>query len=224
MNTGALLLLKSFLNDREIDQIVARLESLPQDQWNLVHETGDYHSDNWQVIHLIKDNVPTKYFEMFPELNKFREWCKAHIDILVFYKVKPDSKLHRHRDLSGTLEVGRLRFHIPLKTNDQCIFEVSKKPLKMLKGDVWALNTSYLHAVENNSQQDRIHLVAQVEVNEWAWSLLPKRNIIYYLHAAFFGLIVAQKVLVSMLTNPMIIKKRFHQGVFFIKRFFAPSR
>jgi len=224
MNTGALLLMKSFLSDDDVDRIVERLEALPQENWKLVHEAGDYFSDNWQVIHLIRDNEPTEYFDMFPELKRFRDWCKAHIDILVFYKVKPDSKLHRHRDLSGTLEVGRLRFHVPLKTNEKCIFEVSKIPLKMVKGDIWALNTSYLHAVENNSNQDRIHLVAQVEVNEWAWSLLPKRNWKYYGHAIFFSLIVAKKAITSLLTNPKLIKKRFHQGKFFLRRFFTASR
>ena len=51
------------------------------------------------------------------------------------------------------------RIHVPIITNDEVVFSVGGEELNMREGEMWEINNATLHAVENRSEQDRIHLI-----------------------------------------------------------------
>lgn len=52
------------------------------------------------------------------------------------------------------------RLHIPIQTNEKCLFTVSDETIHMQKGHVWEINNSTkTHSVVNNGDSDRIHLL-----------------------------------------------------------------
>ena len=104
----------------------------------------------------------------------------------MLYAVRPGTILHPHRDMSGNLPFGRLRFHVPIVTNPEVDFVVGGERLDMRPGELWALDTSYEHSVRNRSNQVRVHFVVEVVANDWVWSLLPKKGVAYYRHLVGF--------------------------------------
>jgi aspartyl/asparaginyl beta-hydroxylase (cupin superfamily) len=58
------------------------------------------------------------------------------------------------------------RIHIPIITNNEVYFTVGGERKNLKDGEMWQINNNNkMHSVENNSNQDRIHLITD-------WKLL----------------------------------------------------
>lgn len=75
--------------------------------------------------------------------------------------MNPKSRIRMHRDRSDMLYLGR-RFHIPIKTNPQAYFIVEDEKFFLEEGHAYELNNSRYHAVRNDSDESRIHLIVDV--------------------------------------------------------------
>jgi hypothetical protein len=85
---------------------------------------------------------------------------------VVFYRLKGGTKIGRHRDLSENRMIpGVVRIHIPVITNDRIVMYVDDKPYRFDPGTAWYFDATAFHSVENNSDQDRIHLVADFKLS-----------------------------------------------------------
>ena len=125
----------------------------------------------------------------------------------MFYSMTPGSEIHAHRDMIGNVGWGGLRFHIPIQTNANLIFKVSNKRVIMNVGELWALDTSYLHSVSNFGDLERIHLVFDVKVNNWVKNeLLPPREISFYFHQVYLMFLYLKKF-ISVLFKPIEFKR-----------------
>jgi len=52
------------------------------------------------------------------------------------------------------------RIHIPITTNNQCLFEIDGEIKNMKVGEVWEIsNVNKKHSVSNNGETDRIHFL-----------------------------------------------------------------
>jgi hypothetical protein len=193
MNSGTYLLEQQV---SYIDDLVRLNSKVEPSEWKPTHPDGPYASGGWRVVKFIDNGKKTPLYEKYSiELESVLSHFHCPINMAVLYSVLPGSVLHEHRDVSATLELGRLRFHLPVITHEDVDFFVSRKKVSMTVGSLWALNTSYLHAINNRSQVDRIHFVLEVDANDWVWSKLPKKNVKWYLHYAFFmGLLLRQGV------------------------------
>lgn len=74
--------------------------------------------------------------------------------------------LPKHREIGKHVDSGSEHFfktnriHIPIETNDKCLFTVSDETIHMEKGTMWEINNSTkIHSVENGGETDRIHLL-----------------------------------------------------------------
>ncbi|MDF1760608.1 MAG: aspartyl/asparaginyl beta-hydroxylase domain-containing protein [Coxiellaceae bacterium] len=188
MNPAAQLLHEDFLDEHSIQNM---LEKMKLSTWTPTVENGDYATDAWRVVKLIDQEKKTAAYADFCEMDKILKYFKCDIVNAVFYEIDPGAKLHPHRDLTGTLELGRLRFHIPLVTHPDVKFQAAGEWFHMKKNQLWSLNTSYKHALANDSDIKRVHIVIMVKVNDWVLQLLPRKNIRYYLHAILFYIYIA---------------------------------
>ena len=167
------------------------------------------YKNNWKEIALIRDWKTTKEgFLMEKELFNLRSQFNTGVRYLSFYSAKPGLILHRHRDLTGNLLQGFIRLHIPIYTHSECFYVcgnfLNKIKIHAKSGNVYALDTGYLHGVINLSSINRIHLLVEVEVNDWLRSFLPKQNYDFFLHFLAFYFIWAP---ISILKNPTLIKR-----------------
>ena len=97
-----------------------------------------------------------------------------------FMKIKANSGIGKHSDRIDKdfgLEDGNIiRIHVPIRTNDQvefCLWVGKEKLVNYLEeGHYYYVDVRAPHAVINNSDVDRIHLVIDVYVNDEIRKLL----------------------------------------------------
>lgn len=98
------------------------------------------------------------------ELAKLFSFFKGKVCRVRIANLKAGNKINPHVDYDPSYI---FRYHVPLITNDQCLFFVvvddQYKYYKMPSdGDVYWINTGIKHGVINNSNEDRLHLLIDV--------------------------------------------------------------
>ena len=104
----------------------------------------------------------------------------AEFERVRLMKIKDNSKIGKHSDKIDKdfgLEDGNIvRIHVPIRTNDQVEFYLWDKKEKLTNylqvGHFYYVDFRAPHAVTNNSDVDRIHLVMDVYVNRGIRELL----------------------------------------------------
>ena len=104
----------------------------------------------------------------------------AEFERVRLMKIKANSKIGKHSDKIDKdfgLEDGNIvRIHVPIRTNDQVEFYLWDKKEKLTNylqvGHFYYIDVRAPHAVTNNSDVDRIHLVMDVYVNRGIRELL----------------------------------------------------
>ncbi|WP_397451909.1 aspartyl/asparaginyl beta-hydroxylase domain-containing protein [Pseudomonas sp. NA-150] len=211
MNAGTFLVKKDFFDADKIAEI-SKLALLLEEDKSSVHEGGKYKDIQWHKV----DIDPVTY----PFVAGIYDFLGAEKNgICVFYYLSPGAVLHPHRDLTGASSNARLRFHVPVITNDNVFFNVSKQRVVMLPGELWALDTSFLHAVENKSSQTRVHIVIECDMNEEVLSHLPGKNLSGRVHDVYFVSILITNFLKSIFINIWRDPKYFVAQMQMLKKF-----
>ena len=104
----------------------------------------------------------------------------AEFERVRLMKIKANSKIGKHSDKIDKdfgLEDGNIvRIHVPIRTNDQVEFYLWERKEKLTNylrvGHFYYVDVRAPHAVTNNSDVDRIHLVMDVYVNRGIRELL----------------------------------------------------
>ena len=78
---------------------------------------------------------------------------------ILITKLKPNSTITPHVDRGNSLKNCK-RTHIPIKTHPNCIFTIGGETKHLKEGEIWEINNFQKeHSVENNSNEDRIHMI-----------------------------------------------------------------
>lgn len=83
---------------------------------------------------------------------------RHHVSTVFLSKVKSGGHIRSHAD---DLD-GHWRIHVPLQTNNKCVFIYDDVSRNLQSGHAYELNPSITHAVENGGDADRIHLLWNV--------------------------------------------------------------
>lgn len=108
------------------------------------------------------------------EIEKVLDCFKSPLSRVRFANLSPNFKLKPHIDYDPSYIT---RYHIPLKTNENClmcVFDKNGNPVKKhfpANGQVYFLNTGLKHWAENNSNENRIHLIVDTKNQEDLYSL-----------------------------------------------------
>lgn len=104
------------------------------------------------------------YFRFENELKPFLETIAENFQHngfvvrMIFAKLQGHGSIPVHTD-SGYSLLKCHRIHIPIVSNDQSFFMVGGERKIMHEGEIWEINNATLHAVDNQSDEDRIHLI-----------------------------------------------------------------
>ena len=112
------------------------------------------------VFDYASQSIGTPYIARLSYINQLIN-AIFHISSLKFARLVllgPNSVVIPHRDY---LELNKdlLRFHIPLKTNDQCFNSEEDAVYHMAIGEVWYINATKIHSAGNFSSDTRMHLI-----------------------------------------------------------------
>lgn len=190
-NLGAILFQKNFLSPSQISEATALANELSKER-RAVHQEGRYADLQWFQCDI---NLNWPIAEKLLE-----ELGVQNPELLVFYYLEPGAKIHPHRDLSGAALSNRIRFHVPIVTNPDVFFMVNSQRVIMNPGELWCLDTSYIHSVSNEGSESRIHIVVECGINENLKSRLPN-NLQTLLHTASFIFLMSSLFAKSLLLN-----------------------
>ncbi len=167
-----------FLGNLDITLILKNLSTFTEEQWNEHnHRNADFRAHNqtnsleilWDKNSLKTGLIGAKNKTNYKQLdfdyirNLLQPIYEKHYGPGYFIRVllprlKPGGSIPIHKDNGKSLmEVKRT--HIPLITNENIIFKVGDTTKNLKAGEVWEINNGREHAVNNNSDEYRIHLI-----------------------------------------------------------------
>ena len=81
----------------------------------------------------------------------------------------PDSGLSPHEEFVIHGDRLRLRFHLPIFTNEKASVVLDEERYRLRPGYVYYFNNGCVHAAENAGVEERYHLVWDLFLDEWIW-------------------------------------------------------
>lgn len=173
----------------DADALVEALSAFGEDDW-IPHFVESNYEGDWSVIPLrgpanethpvrmiysdptCTEFVDTPFLGRVPALEEVLNAFDAPLHAVRLMKLGRASRIHPHRDHDLEVDMGMARFHVPIVTNDQVEFRLGGVRIDMKPGECWYLRLAEEHSVRNDGDVDRVHLVADVEVNAWVRSQL----------------------------------------------------
>jgi hypothetical protein len=107
-----------------------------------------------------------------PYLRRVLNGFDCPLQCVRLMRLAPGSVIKPHRDDDLAFESGTARIHVPITTNPGVEFLLNGTRVTMPPGSAWYLRLSDPHSVTNRGGSDRVHLVLDVEVNDWLAGLL----------------------------------------------------
>ncbi len=157
-------------------------DTLSSMQW-LPHYQVKHYEGEWSAIPLRSiggkaddiiispaDNpkyLDTIFLENCPYLKKVLQTFQCPLQAVRLLKLNAGSSIKEHRDAELNFESGEIRLHIPVITHPDVEFMLDKERLNLQEGECWYMNFNLLHAINNKSSINRVHLVIDAVVNDW---------------------------------------------------------
>lgn len=123
--------------------------------------TGKVIGDDYPVFHHAWHALP----EARPIILDLMRWTKAYeLGRVLISRLKPGGQILAHADNDGSYvnTDDRARYHVVLQGLPGSLYHTGNETVCMQTGEVWWFNAHEVHAVENNSADDRIHLLVDV--------------------------------------------------------------
>lgn len=161
-------------------------ERLRKDLELVLREGWYEHKTSWTVVNLrmpygtkkayegIADSSTCEDVEVLkrcPEFQAAIRFFKCPVYRARLSRLAAKSFITPHVDWFGE---EKIRFHIPIITDEKVYFLINNQRLKMNEGELWYVDISYLHSVLNQSSIDRVHLIIIIDV---AWNAWLRENL-----------------------------------------------
>ncbi len=142
-------------------------------------EYGDYQSGGWHTTSLMNasgdaDDVvigdcvamPTELLARMPATASLLAELGLRYMWVRLARLEASAFLWEHRDYGELDRVERCRLHIPLHTNPSALLVTGGAKTHLAAGWIWRLTPTCAHGACNLLGPDRIHLIADVYVND----------------------------------------------------------
>lgn len=108
---------------------------------------------------------PTVFAEKLPAVTQLLSSFDLTIGISRLMRLAPGHEVPVHSDTNEYWDE-RVRLHIPLISSDKVFFTCDQEEVVMVPGEVWTFDNWRRHGVRNEGEEDRIHLVFDVEASQ----------------------------------------------------------
>jgi len=164
------LLLRSDIDVRPIKE---KLAQVPEDAWGQSDREHQFeiHQQTQALLLIYDDDFrhcnPTyldTYSQFEGELKPLLDFIAENyqhdgfVVRLIFAKLQGRGTIPRHADREYSL-LKCYRIHIPIISNDDVFFTVGGEQKVLRPGEMWEINNATFHAVDNQSDEDRIHMI-----------------------------------------------------------------
>lgn len=167
------------IGEYDISAIKEEVLNLTEEDWNLDitrqnifkgvhHMTQCYFVMgfplNWDGVGYPSERKTTKnrlYDSVKLISDQLEIYFNGRVGRAIFTKLVPRGTIPKHRD-GGYYLMNSHRCHIPIATNENILFHLQDKTINMETGTCYEINNYDSHAVENNSDQERIHMIIDI--------------------------------------------------------------
>jgi hypothetical protein len=166
----------------DVKKMQEELLQLDSGAWQLHYQKLHYEGD-WSAIPLRSVDGDAGNIFVSPEINPeykdtvfldnsiyFREitsFFKCPLLAVRLLKLNAGAVIREHKDAELCYELGEIRIHIPIVTNEEVEFYLDKERMNLKEGECWYMNFNLPHSVNNKSDSPRVHLVIDAMVNDW---------------------------------------------------------
>ncbi len=162
-------------------QILSDVPTAPQ--------PGPYHKGEWTGIALHSMGGKDSVFPSSPGMDRYKEtdnllrtpYFKKVLDELKCPKevvrilfLPPGGHIKDHFDFHTSFQFGLVRLHVPILTDPGVAFIIDGQRMNWKAGELWYGDFSRVHSVKNDSQIVRVHIVIDVQINDYLLSLFPE--------------------------------------------------
>jgi hypothetical protein len=157
----------------DLSFIKRKLEKITEQAWKKSgrEKTYEVHQQTQSLL-LIHDEDFRHYKPTYhPAYDQFKKELKPVFESIshhfggngfiartLFARLSGHGKIDQHTDgLFSLLKCHRI--HIPIETNEEVVFTIGGEDKVLKEGEMWEINNATLHAVENRSDENRIHLI-----------------------------------------------------------------
>lgn len=168
------------------DLLRADLAKVAAEEWLPHYNRADYDGD-WSGVALrsaggsaaeLFTNPASTVFQATPVLER----CPAFRTVIAAFqcplravrllRLRPGSRILEHTDYGLNYESGDLRIHVPVETNPETEFVVDGRRLDLAPGEAWYIDFALPHRIHNRGATDRVHMVLDGLVNDWAHGMI----------------------------------------------------
>jgi Aspartyl/Asparaginyl beta-hydroxylase len=151
-------------------------------------QPGPYHKGEWTGIALHsmggKQSVfpsaagtdhyqETEELQRAPYFKQILHDLKCPKEVVRILFLPPGGHIKDHFDFHTSFQFGLLRLHIPIVTHPDVIFIIDGQRVLWNAGELWYGDFSKVHSVKNDSPIVRVHMVIDVQINDFVLSLFP---------------------------------------------------
>lgn len=169
----------------DVKKLQTELQKVVTSKWNDHFNTRGYEG-RWKSIALYAENgdeknifasvekikiTETPFLKECPYLKEVVSTFKSSLISVRLLNLEKDSIIKPHRDHKLGYEDGCFRLHVPITSNNKVTFLLDNEVIDMQLGECWYTNVNYIHSVSNLGATNRIHLVIDLERNEWSDNL-----------------------------------------------------
>jgi hypothetical protein len=170
----------------DVDRLVADLQILRDVK--SAPQPGPYHAGEWTGIALHsmggKDSVfpsaagmdtyqDTENLKRTPYFKEILDELACPKEVVRILFLPPGGYIKDHFDFHTSFQFGLLRLHIPIITDPNVHFIIDGEEMDWKAGELWYGDFSKVHSVKNDSQIVRIHIVIDVQINDFLLNLFP---------------------------------------------------
>ena len=169
-------------------RLAAGLAEIRADEWSPHYNDSDY-AGIWRGAALrsasgeagdLRSVAPsfhdTALLDRCPQLREVVGTFQCRVKAVRLLGLAPGSFIREHSDHALDFEDGEARIHVPIQTNDRVEFYVQGERLLMEEGGAYYVNVNLPHRVNNRGTSERVHLVIDVEVNDWVRELFARSS------------------------------------------------
>jgi len=178
----------TFLSKIDVSDLKNKIKELPNEIWDehTLRQTLFEPHKHTQTLEIMWDmdslqtnkigKIHSNYYKLDMELflSKIKpiyelNYGKGYFVRVLLVKLKSNTNIATHVD-NGESLVNCKRTHIPIITNELISFTINNERKCLSEGEIWEIDNTKEHSVDNNSDEDRIHLI--VDYNQTKTSLI----------------------------------------------------
>jgi hypothetical protein len=163
---------------RDLDQ----LRALPQ-----VPQPGPYHDGDWTGLTLYEQGggiparshaglchyAPTDVLGHAPYVARILEELECPKLLVRLLTLPAGSDIGVHNDAGSNFQFGSLRLHVPIRTHPDVVMVIDNERMRWEEGQLWWGDFSRPHWLRNDSPVTRVHMVIDVQLNDFVLGLFP---------------------------------------------------